>query len=52
MIIKADQEGIKVLEQLADIALKYGGLANLRAVNELWQKVEPITDDRPDNQPS
>ena len=44
MIIKVDAEGARVIEQLADLALKQGGLSNLKAVNDLFGKVELIED--------
>ena len=42
MIIKADKEGMKTLEQLADIALRQGGLQNLNAVNQFLKSIQPI----------
>jgi len=46
MIIKADEEGKKVILQLCDIALKASGLQNLKGVLEVINKVEllpPLT---------
>ena len=42
MVIQSDEEGLKVLEQLCDIALKVGGMSNLKAVNDFWAIVKPI----------
>ena len=42
MKIEADEEGIKILEQLCDIALKVGGMSNLKSVNDFWAIVKPI----------
>jgi hypothetical protein len=44
MIIKADQNGIQVLHQLADVVLKSGGIQNLQAINEFLSKIELIPD--------
>lgn len=35
MIIQADEEGKKAVVQLCDIALKVGGLQNLRSANQI-----------------
>ena len=42
MKIKADEEGKRVLEQLADIALKSGGVQSLNAVNEFLSSIEDL----------
>lgn len=42
MIIKVDEEGKKVIEQLCDIALKTGGVANLASVTNILEKTEII----------
>lgn len=44
MKIKADNEGFKALEQLVDIALKQGGISNLKAVNQFLNSVEPLVE--------
>ena len=40
MIIQVDQEGKVVIEQLCDIALKQGGVHNLRQVNMIFSSVK------------
>lgn len=42
MIIKKDKEGIAVIQQLCDIALKQGGLQNLQAINKTLASVSEI----------
>ena len=40
MIIKVDKEGQSVIEQLCDIALKQGGIQNLKQINLTLQSME------------
>lgn len=42
MIIQVDLEGRSVVEQLCDIALKEGGVKNLRAVNRILSSVKVL----------
>jgi hypothetical protein len=46
MIIKADQQGVQVLHQLADVVLKSGGIQNLQAINEFLSKIELIPEEK------
>ena len=40
MIIKADQEGLKVIQRLIDVALKTGGINNLQSANAILNSCE------------
>lgn len=48
MRIIADKEGQAVLQQLADIALKQGGIQNLQAVNQFLQSIQMIEETKVD----
>ena len=54
MIIKVDKEGKNAIEQLVDIALKQGGLANFNAVGIVLHSIEllPEPDKKEDNKES
>jgi hypothetical protein len=40
MIIKCDKEGMQVIQQLLDLALKATGLQNLQQVNEILKIIK------------
>ncbi len=42
MIIEADKDGIKIIQQLCDVALKTGGVANLKGVNDVLSSLTEI----------
>lgn len=42
MIIKADQEGTAVIQQLCDVALKVDGLKAMQGIANILQKIEKI----------
>jgi hypothetical protein len=42
MIIKVDKEGADLLQQMADVALKGGGLANFKPISVLLSSMEII----------
>lgn len=42
MKIKADKQGIQVLEQLCDLALKSGGIKNFLTIKAIIESVEEI----------
>ena len=42
MIIKADKEGMESLKELLDVALKVGGLNNLKGVTDILNTIEEI----------
>ena len=44
MIIEADKEGVEVVKQLCDIALKQGGIQNLKGVTEVLAALKEIGD--------
>ena len=48
MIIKADEEGTKVIMTLCDIALKHTGMQNLAAVGRIIKTVELIPPAQPE----
>lgn len=48
MKIQADKDGISVINQLCDIALKHVGLACLSQINTILQSVSEIKEDRGD----
>lgn len=43
MIIQVDQEGKSVIEQFCDLALKQGGLQNLKQINLVLETMVLIT---------
>lgn len=49
MIIKTDEEGKSVLEQLCDIALKQAVLRNLAAVNTVLASIELTEEEKNSN---
>ena len=42
MIIEADKDGIKMVQMLCDVALKSGGVANLKGVTDVLNALKPI----------
>jgi hypothetical protein len=44
MLIKVDAEGKEAIKQLCDVALKFGGINNLDAINVIMSSVRPIED--------
>jgi len=42
MIIKVDTEGLRVINQLVDIALKAGGLSNLEGVSKILSSIQQL----------
>jgi len=44
MIIKADKDGLKAIEQLYDIALKTGGLQNMAGIQAILAGLSEIED--------
>lgn len=48
MKIIADKEGRKKVEELCDLALRGGGLQNLKEVNKILESVEDIEEKEPD----
>ncbi len=46
MEIKADDEGIKALTKLCDIALRAGGIENLNAINSITSSISKIEEEK------
>lgn len=53
MIIQVDEEGMNVVKQLVDLALKEGGISNLNQVNVILKSVVvlPTPDVEENSQP-
>jgi len=47
MKIRADKEGVEVITQLLDLALRHGGIKNLEITNKIAQAVEEIEEPEP-----
>ena len=45
MIIEVDQEGLGVIHQLCDIALKSAGLKNLESINKILNSTRKVIPD-------
>ena len=46
IVIKANEEGMKAIEQMVDITLKTGGIQNLTAVNQILSKCELLEEEK------
>ncbi len=46
MIIKCDEEGRKVIEQMLDISLKSGGIKNLQGVVGVLNQIEMLPEEK------
>ena len=44
MIIKADKQGIEVIKELSDMALKVGGLQNFNIIKDILDNLEELSD--------
>ena len=48
MIINVDEKGMEAIQQLTDIALKFGGNKNLQGVNKILSSIKFIEDIKPE----
>lgn len=51
MKIQADKEGLELIKQLLDLALKQGGLQNLQAVQAALAGMEELKEDKEKQEP-